>query len=445
VTTLPPPLTSPPWTSRTKRLIAVVVLVVVALAVLRLSAILPIIGVGTILAYLLTPMVNFFEQRFLKLGPLARFSNRGWAVGLAYVVIITMVVVVILVVVPVLVAQLEEFGRRIPALLQSVERSLEQSLSYPLMFNGEAILINNEPFIPLDRLRQVTGVEHLSEMIQLSDFDPVQTTQSFIGSLTGPAFDFVGGALTAIINTIFLLSMMFFLMRDGAQIVERGVQLLPSLYRGDTRRLLYELGRVWHAYLRGQLTLALFMGFLAFTVATVLGLPNPLILGMISMLLEFIPSIGSGLAIFPAALLALTSQSSTFPLLEGTGFALVVIVVWAIMQNVEAYILVPRVMGGSLNLHPLAVILAILAGASLAGVLGIVLAAPVVASLRIFGQYIYGKLMDRDPFPAPVIRRDRPSPLRQRIQRVLTAAHEEWNTRIGLQIREWLSARRNNS
>ncbi|MEP6988629.1 MAG: hypothetical protein ABI970_23715, partial [Chloroflexota bacterium] len=58
---------------------------------------------------------------------------------------------------------------------------------------------------------------------------------------------------------------------------------------------------------------ALIMGTVVFTVATVIGMPNPLILGMISALLEFIPSIGSGLAIFPAALLALTAQSTTFP------------------------------------------------------------------------------------------------------------------------------------
>jgi predicted PurR-regulated permease PerM len=211
------------------------------------------------------------------------------------------------------------------------------------------------------------------------------------------------------------------------------------LYQGDARRLLYELGQVWNAYLRGQLTLALFMGTVVFTIATIIGMPNPLILGMISALLEFIPSIGSGLAIFPAALLALTAHSTTVPGLQGAPFAVMVVIIWALLQNIEAYILVPRVMGGSLNLHPIAVILGIIAGATLAGVLGIILAAPAVASLRIFGQYIYGKLMDRDPFPV-VLRKKNKTPLGDWLRRRLTTGVD---IHISPQIREWLGARRN--
>jgi predicted PurR-regulated permease PerM len=169
-------------------------------------------------------------------------------------------------------------------------------------------------------------------------------------------------------------------------------------------------------------------------------MPNPLILGLISGLLEFIPSIGSGLAIFPAALLALTGHSSTLPFLEGAPFAIVVIIVWAALQNIEAIILVPRIMGGSLNLHPLAVIVGILAGASLAGVLGIILAAPMVASLRVFGQYIYGKLMDRDPFP---LRQPRPQMRRDVLmRRLLWPVSHERVIRLGENLRARFNARR---
>ncbi|MBL8164791.1 MAG: AI-2E family transporter [Anaerolineae bacterium] len=431
----PPMITSPGWTLRTKRVIASVVLVLMALAVLRLSEILPSVAVAAILAYLLTPLVNFIENRVLAIGPLKRRRRRGIAVLLTYIVILFTVTVVMLVIVPAIVQQLEAFGRQIPQLLRSFEASLEESLNHPLSFNGEPILINGEPFVPLQQLRDATGVEHLTEMLQLQELDLVDTTQSFIGSLTGPAFNFVGGALTAIINVIFLLSMMFFLMRDGAMFIQKGIDLTPTLYRGDVRRLLYELGWVWNAYLRGQLTLALLMGTAAFIAATLLGLPNPLILGLISGLLEFIPSIGSGLALFPAALLALTSESATIPFLEGGTFALVTVIVWAGLQNVEAIILVPRVMGGSLNLHPFVVIIAIIAGATLAGLLGIILAAPAVASLRVFGQYIYGKLMDKDPFPSAAIRAA-PRPPRP------TLLRQEWVNRVGVMARERLDAMR---
>ncbi|MEO8607780.1 MAG: AI-2E family transporter [Chloroflexota bacterium] len=436
----PPPLTSPAWTGRTKRLVLAGVVIAIALLLLRLSEVLPIIGVGVILAYLLTPLVNFFEKKVLIYGPLAGKAHRNLAVILTYILIITVFVIVILVVVPLLIAQFEEFGRRIPQLLGQVEQNLEQTLSQPLTFNGEPVLIGGLPFIPLERLREVTGVQHISDIVQLQDLNLFGATQSFIGSLTGPAFDFVGGALTAIINIVFLLSMMFFLMRDGSIFADKVVDFMPPIYRGDVRRLLYELGQVWNAYLRGQLTLAMLMGTIVFCVASILGVPNPLILGMISGLLEFIPSIGSGLAIFPAALLALTGHSATLPFLEGAPFAIVVIVIWAALQNIEAIILVPRIMGGSLNLHPLAVIVGILAGASLAGVLGIILAAPMVATLRVFGQYIYGKLMDREPFP---LRQPRPQVRRDVLmRRLLWPVSHERVIRLGENLRARFNTRR---
>jgi predicted PurR-regulated permease PerM len=442
VNNVPPPLTSPAWTGRTKRLIAGIVVAVLALLTLRLSEALPIVGVAVILAYLLTPLVNFIENRMLAYSPLMGRSRRNLAVVFTYVLLITVFIVIILVVVPTIAQQFDQFGRRIPEFLSTLEISLEDSLSQPLSFNGAPILIGGEPFIPLERLREVTGVEHVTDLIQLQDVDLVGTTQTFIGSLTGPAFSFVGGALTAIINITFLLSMMFFLMRDGSIFIDHLIDVTPSGYRGDVRRLFYELGQVWHAYLRGQLTLALVMGTVSFLMASLLGVPNPLILGVLSGLLEFIPSIGSGLAIFPAALMALTSESATIPFLEGAPFAIVAVIAWATLQNVEAIILVPRIMGGSLNLHPFVVIVAIIAGASLAGVLGIILAAPMVASLRVFGQYIYGKLMDREPFPPVKVRQHKPLSREVVIRRLLWPMNHDRVLRFGEHLRERFNVRR---
>ncbi|MBZ0289384.1 MAG: AI-2E family transporter, partial [Anaerolineae bacterium] len=155
----PPPLTSPAWTSRTKRLILAGVVIVIGLTLLRLSEVLPIVGVAVILAYLLTPLVNFFETKVLIYGRFAGKSQRNLAVVLTYILIATLFVILILVVVPLLINQFEEFGRRIPQLLGQIEQDLEATLSQPLTFNGEPVMIGGSPFIPLERLRDVTGVE----------------------------------------------------------------------------------------------------------------------------------------------------------------------------------------------------------------------------------------------------------------------------------------------
>jgi len=98
-------------------------------------------------------------------------------------------------------------------------------------------------------------------------------------------------------------------------------------------------------------------------------------------------------------LLALLSESTTIPGLSGLTFGLVVIVVWTVIQNVQAILITPRVMGDSLDLHPIVVIIGVLSGASLAGALGVILAAPTIASLRLFGGYVYQKIFDQPPFP----------------------------------------------
>jgi putative heme transporter len=123
------------------------------------------------------------------------------------------------------------------------------------------------------------------------------------------------------------------------------------------------------------------------------------VLGLISFTLEFIPTIGPTIALVPAVLLALFSTSTTIGGLGGFAFALVVLVVWTVIQNIQALFVTPRVMGESLNLHPFVILLAVLAGASFGGALGVILAAPMVATIRLFGQYIYGKMFDTALFP----------------------------------------------
>jgi predicted PurR-regulated permease PerM len=162
--------------------------------------------------------------------------------------------------------------------------------------------------------------------------------------------------------------------------------------------MFYETGQIWNAYFRGQLILSSWVGVLVFVTTSLIGLPNALVLGLISALLEFVPNIGPFIAMVPAAFLALISTSATIPSLSGVGFALVVIAIYFTIQQIQAIVVTPRVMGDNLDLHPFLVILAVIAGASLAGALGVILAAPFMATAKMIGMYLYAKLTDRQPF-----------------------------------------------
>ncbi len=378
-------VSSPPWSLRTRRTVSLILLFVVGIFAWRLSDIWPPVIVSLVLAYLLSPMVAFIE-RVVPVGSPARRRTLGTV--LTFLTAILAVVLIILLIVPAIGTQMRQFIDLIPALVSRMENDLRTFLSQPINVGGQQI-------IPMEMLGANLGaVEDTFEMAQI---DVVRGLQNLLGPLTTPVLGALGSVLSALLSMIFVLTMIFYLMKDGPRFLEDIEALFPDSYHEDVRILFQRLGGIWNAYLRGQLILSLTMGTVVFLAATILGLRSPLVLGLLSGVLEFIPNLGPALALIPAALFALFFPSVTIPGLEGVFFMLIVVVVWTGLQNLEAIFLVPRIMGDSLDLHPFVVIVAVIGGASLAGALGVILAAPVVATLRLLGDYLMIKLVHSDP------------------------------------------------
>jgi phosphoglycolate phosphatase len=114
--------------------------------------------------------------------------------------------------------------------------------------------------------------------------------------------------------------------------------------------------------------------------------------------LEAIPTFGPILATIPALLVAFFRGSIYLPI-SPFWFAALVLGIYTIIQQVENAYLVPRIMGRRLQLHPVVVFIGVLAGGLIAGALGVLLAAPIVATFRVLLRYVYAKLLDQNPFP----------------------------------------------
>lgn len=413
---IPPQITSPRWDGRTKLVVGLVTFALVLLLLLRVRDTFPLIIVTTLIAYLLTPLVNFNERRLLRF---LRGGRRSFGVLLAFIFAVLAVVLVLVIILPVIATQLRNFGDALPEQLGSVETRLTEVLSQPVNLGGQPLIVEGQPFVPMEYLQRATGEATLGEMLRLDEIDfsgAVGSIAGTLGGLTRPAFSFVGGAFTTFVNITFFLVMLFYLLKDGRLFVDTVVRLSPPAYQGDARRLFYETGQIWNAYFRGQLILSTWVGVFVFIATSLIGLPNALVLGVISALLEFVPNIGPFIAMIPAAFLALVSTSTTIAGLSGVGFALVTIALYFTIQNVQAILVTPRVMGDNLNLHPFVVIIAVIFGASIAGALGVILAAPFMATARLIFEYLYAKLMDREPFteivvPTPQSLPDTPPPL----------------------------------
>jgi len=352
----------PRWSPNTK---LTVLLLLLGLGVFLLyhfrAAITPLI-LAALLAYSLMPLVAWMQRR-LRL-------RRGPATLLAYLAMLVILVGILLVVIPPLSREAAELDTKVQRFVQDIEA-----------FMGNQATIAGYTI------------------------DPKASFQSVLVSLQGilePVFSqglrFVFEAISSLVWAIFIVVISFYLVKDAPRLNRWSEALAPPAYREDFLRLRGEIDLIWRSFLLGQVTLALVVGALFSVIGIILGLPYALAMGALAGLLEFLPSLGHGIWMTTAILLALLIGSTWLPIPNWV-FALIIAGLHMFYQQFDLNYLIPRIVGRRVQLPPLVIILGIVTGALVAGVLGVVLAAPTIASARVLGRYIYAELLDQDPFP----------------------------------------------
>jgi predicted PurR-regulated permease PerM len=144
------------------------------------------------------------------------------------------------------------------------------------------------------------------------------------------------------------------------------------------------------------------IGTITFIGNTALGLPGAFSLAVVAGLLEMIPNLGPLLAAVPAISVALL-QGSTYLDVNHLIFALMVMGFYALVQQVENNFIVPHILGEAVELHPLVIMGGVVVGTSAAGIIGALLAAPVIASGKEIMNYLYAKILGQAPFPPPKV------------------------------------------
>jgi predicted PurR-regulated permease PerM len=172
--------------------------------------------------------------------------------------------------------------------------------------------------------------------------------------------------------TVFVLA--FYWLIERASIKRVLLRTVPVRHARSVNSVWLEVEEKLGGWVRGQLLLMLAIGFMAGVGYTVIGLPNPILLGVTSGLFEIVPMIGPFLAFAPAVLVALAIDPSR---------AVVVGIYALIIQQLESNILVPRVMGRTVGVSPLTVLLGILVGSVLAGLPGAFLAVPIAGAVQV--------------------------------------------------------------
>ncbi len=352
------------WNTTTKVVVIAIILILLGLVIYRFREVISPLIIALLLAFILDPIVDFLTDHL--------HLSRGLATALVFLVLIVGMAGVV--------------AAPVTA-VPSVTRLVRST-------QIDVIRIINDLGAFFEQPVEIGGYS-----IDLSDlYRELSTTlRSFVTSVAQGTLDIVFNIASGAFWLIIILITAFYLVKDADRMIERLDDLAPPGYRDDFVRLRQQIEDVWNAFLRGQLVMGLVMFVITTVVCTSVGLSYAVVMGLIAGVMEIVPNLGPILALIPAVLVALFDGSSFLPL-SNFWFAVLVTGLYVVIQQVEGNLILPRVMGRSLNLHPLMVLIGIIIGGSLGGILGMLLAAPVLATLRVLSHYVFCRLYDRDPF-----------------------------------------------
>ncbi len=193
-------------------------------------------------------------------------------------------------------------------------------------------------------------------------------------------------ALTTLLQLLLTFIIAFLLALDAAAIKRVLRRLVPNDYRTDFDQIWRRIRKMLYAYMRGQLIIAALIGVLSGIACAVLGLPDAIALGLVAGITALIPYLGPFVGAIPAILVGLAVSPAK---------ALLIVVVYFLISNVILNFVYPKVVGDAVRLPPVLVIIAFIAGFSWAGILGMFVAVPLAATLRILFDHIYPRLYEK--------------------------------------------------
>jgi predicted PurR-regulated permease PerM len=193
-------------------------------------------------------------------------------------------------------------------------------------------------------------------------------------------------ALTTALQLLLMFIIAFLLALEAPAVRRDLRRLVPSDYRSDFDQIWRQVRTMLYAYLRGQLIIAGLIGIFSGIACAAIGLPDPVALGLIAGVTALIPYFGPFLGAIPAILVGLSQSPEK---------ALVIGLLYILISNVILNLVYPKIVGDAVRLPPILVIVALIAGFSWGGILGMFVAVPIAATLRILFDHIYPRLYER--------------------------------------------------
>lgn len=307
--------------------------------------------IAMIISYVLNPIVRLLNGRKVP---------RTIAVLLIYAVFITSVTVIMLNLIPMFMKQLKELNEHMPQL----------SMKAQDWFDG----LNENKMLP-GSIRE--GINH--SLINMEN-SISESVSKFVNE--------IGTTLNMLLIAFIIPFLAFYMLKDYRLLEKTALAVVPQAHRKKTVQLLIDIDTALGNYIRGQLLVCVIVGVLSYIGYWLIGMPYPLLLASLVAIFNIIPYMGPFFGAAPAILMALTISMK---------MVVMVVVVNMVVQMLEGNVVSPQVVGRTLNMHPLVIIFALLVGGELAGVIGLILAVPFFAVMKVIVQHVYRYYIERTP------------------------------------------------
>jgi len=363
---------SPRWNRTTKLVVALTAVALVAWVLWRFDFLVAPLISAAMIAYLLNPLISFLSARLKR--------SRTLIAALLYLILLIILIASATGLGFYVASQIAGLNLNVQQIVEALPERIDQLIHSRIDVLGFTIDLNQFDFSRL--YGQIVN--------------SIQPALSRIGTVAGQA---ASGTAEFFGWSLFVLIISFYVVKDMPSflsVIER--YATDPGYQHDVARLLREFEKVWNAFLRGQLVLGITIGAVTWIGLSILNVRYALVLALLAGLLEFVPTLGPVIAAIVAVGVALFQDSNWFGIAP-LPYAIIVAVFAFLVQQVENNFLVPRIIGEHLDLHPVLIMVGAIMGASIGGILGLLLAAPILATFKLFGYYAWRKMLDLSPFP----------------------------------------------
>ncbi len=366
VRTHAPPATRPPSPLESRRFRRVVMVLLALLTVgwvlwAARGALVPFV-VGALIAYLIAPLVGVLE-RLNPIRPRLPSLARTLAILMSYIAVGGLLALAGMLLVPPLIRQTTQFVQAVPQYSAAVN---EQVFAWLERYQAEV-----PPQVQNQIENSLSGLSSLA----------ISAVQSALKT----TFNAIGVAIGLFSAIVLLPFWVFYVLKDEPRGVAWFYGLWPSAWRADVRAIVRIIDRTLAAYIRGQLLLGAVIGIATGVAMTMIGMRQPIVLGLIAGVLELVPILGPILTFIVIALVALATEPSK---LIWVGVTFIVI------QQLENNLLVPRIHGHVVQMNPALVMLLVVTGGALWGIVGMIVIVPLAAVCRDVFRYLYHRLGD---------------------------------------------------